>query len=718
MSSAASGIGLNAVMMRFWYRHTPQLFLGELLEKRWMEPIVPFILMCLVYFASLLLIPGYASLAQQQVLMSNFANMGLVTMAMAVTIMSGGIDLSVGSVFALSCFLSIILHLTLGVPYPVIVVCVLLLGAIFGTVNGGLIAYAKTRPFLTTVVTLIIGRAVYAKLITAYANELAAASASEGGALWDFFGGGDILGVPTNMAVLIVVGIGFHFYLTRLRPGVHIMAVGSSRKAARHAGINDKRAIFSAYVIASMLAAIAGLLYASREYNAGYTAGQGWEIDALAGAVLGGVSLAGGRGTVARALIGGVIVYMVINGLANIGVSGRVGTAVIGFLLLVAVGFDVKWFKNKGKALQKIYVTPSWVDFEKAPSIARNSGSPYAENDRLLNAEALGLDQVEGPEDIILDRHDNLYGVDRRGYIMRFRPPDYQIGEEFARTGGRPLGMALDRDENILVCVSGMGVYGVRPDRTVFKVTDETNRTRFSLKDDSRILLADDLDIAQDGKIYFSDPSTRYSLEEWALDGFEGRGNGRVICHDPATGKTKTLLRDLNFTNGVCLSHDGNSFLVASTYACKIYRYWIATDKAGTLEVLIDNLPGYPDNINRASDGRYWLAFVGLRAPAYDIAMAAPAFRRRMVKQVPSDEWLIPGINYGCIVKFDDQGKVIESLWDPTADSHPTITSVREHKGYLYIGGLENNRIGRVPLPDADPNWTGWDSYWAQGRQD
>lgn len=300
---------------------------------------------------------------------------------------------------------------------------------------------------------------------------------------------------------------------------------------------------------------------------------------------------------------------------------------------------------------------------------------------------------------------------------MRFQPPDYNTGERFARIGGRPLGMTLDRDENILVCVAGMGVYGVTPDRAVFKVTDETNRTRFRLKDDSRILLADDLDIAPDGKIYFSDPSTRYPLEEWALDGFEGRGNGRVICHDPAIGKTRTILRNINFTNGICLSHDGNSILIASTYGCLIYRYWIATGKAGTLEVLIENLPGYPDNINRASDGRYWLALVGLRAPAYDIAMAAPEFRRRMVKRIPSDEWLIPGINYGCIVKFDDQGKVIESLWDPTADAHPTITSIREHKGYLYIGGLENNRIGRVRLPDADPTWTGWESYWGHKRQ-
>ena len=717
MSSAESGAHLSTAVMRFWYRHTPQLFLGELLEKRWMEPVVAFILMCAVFIAAVLLIPGYASLAEQQVLMRNFAEHGFLAMAMAVTLLSGGIDLSVGSVFALACFLAIYLRLVVGLAFPLVVICALLLGAVIGAMNGGLIAYVKTRAFLTTIVTLVICRAVFIKLISAYESELAAAAVKSGGGVWDFLGSGNVLGVPTEMALLIIIGIALHFSLTRLRPGVHIMAVGSSRKAARHAGINDKRVVFFVYVISGILAALAGLLYATREYNAGYEAGDGYEIVALAGAVLGGVSLAGGRGTMARALIGAFTIFIMVNSLTNFGLPGTISTAVVGFMLLVAVGFDVKWYKNKGKALQKIYVTPSWVDFQKPPSIARDSGSPYAENDRLLDAEALGLDQIEGPEDIILDRNDNLYGVDRRGFIVRFQPPDYKVGEEFARIGGRPLGMTLDKDENIIVCVSGMGVYGVRPDRKVFKVTDETNRTLFRLKDDSRLLLADDLDIAPDGKIYFSDPSTRYMLEEWALDGFEGRGNGRVICHDPSTGTTRTVLRNLNFPNGICVSHDGNSILIASTYACQIYRYWIATEKAGTSEVLIDNLPGYPDNINRASDGRYWLALVGLRAPAYDIAMADPGFRTRMVKRIPPDEWLIPGINQGCIAKFDDRGNVVETLWDPLAASHPTITSVREHKGFLYIGGLENNRIGRVPLPGADPNWTSWESYWGQQRR-
>jgi ribose transport system permease protein len=697
-------------LKRFWHQHSPQLFLSELLEKRWMEPIIPFSLTVAVFLVFAITIPHYTSLGNLQELMRNFAEQGMVAIAMAFSVLSGGIDLSVGSLFAMSNFLALYFYFILGLPLVVMAAIVVAFGAVMGGINGGMIAYGRTRPFLTTLVMLIIVRAAYNKLTAVYTDDLA--NINSDSAVWDFIGGGTIFGVPTNMAALLLIAITTHFFLTRVRPGVHIMAVGSSRKAARHAGVNVKRALFSAYVISGAVAALAGILYAARQNSSGTDTGVGWEINALAAVVLGGISLAGGRGTIARAIMGAVIIFMLISGLVQTGTSGNVTTAIIGIILLISVGFNVKWVKNKGKMLQKVYVVPSWVDFPPPPSIARDSGTVFAENDRLRDAEPIALNQIEGPEDVILDRKDNLYTVNRNGSIIRFRAPDYASREEFARIGGRPLGLAFDREENLLVCIAGMGVYGVKPDRTVFKVTDRTNRTLTRLKDDSRLYLADDLDVAPDGKIYFSEATTRYELSDWALDGFEGRGNGRLICHDPKTGDTRTILKNLTFPNGVCVAHDGRSVLWASTWLCRVYRYWIQTEKAGTCEVVIDNLPGYCDNINRSSDGKYWLALVGLRSPIYDLAMANPGFRIRMVKQIPPDEWLCPGINYGCVIKFDDNGIVSESLWDPGGKSHPTITSVREHKGYLYIGGLENNRIGRILLPDADPSWQSYYSYW------
>ena len=122
---------------------------------------------------------------------------------------------------------------------------------------------------------------------------------------------------------------------------------------------------------------------------------------------------------------------------------------------------------------------------------------------------------------------------------------------------------------------------------------------------------------------------------------------------------------------------------------------------------MIDNLPGYPDNINRASDGNYWLALVGMRSPALDLALRMPGFRRRMAQRVPPDEWLYPNINTGCVIKFNEKGEVLESLWDLGGENHPMITSMREHNGHLYLGGILNNRIGRYKIPGADPNWCG-----------
>jgi ribose transport system permease protein len=83
-----------------------------------------------------------------------------------------------------------------------------------------------------------------------------------------------------------------------------------------------------------------------------------------------------------------------------------------------------------------------------------------------------------------------------------------------------------------------------------------------------------------------------------------------------------------------------------------------------------------------------------------------------MVRWVAADEWLFPNVNVGCVIHFDANGRVLETLWDLTGGNHPTITSMREHRGFLFLGGVTNNRIGRIKLPGADPNWTSFASYW------
>jgi ribose transport system permease protein len=194
-------------------------------------------------------------------------------------------------------------------------------------------------------------------------------------------------------------------------------------------------------------------------------------------------------------------------------------------------------------------------------------------------------------------------------------------------------------------------------------------------------------------------------MSEVNTDALEIRGNGRIICYDPKTQTTQTLLYGLLFPNGVCVSHDGQSIFFAETWGCRIRRYWVSGPKKGRLEIVIDNLPGYPDNINISSDGNYWLALVGMRAPAFDLAWRHPQFRKRMSVRLPPDEWLFPNVNIGFVLKFSENGQILYSMWDKRGANHPMITSMREDRGYLYLGGLSNNRIGRIKLEDGDPKF-------------
>ena len=380
--------------------------------------------------------------------------------------------------------------------------------------------------------------------------------------------------------------------------------------------------------------------------------------------MLGGNSVGGGRGSVGKALMGAIIVSLLTNGLVRLGLENGASSLAIGLVLIIAIAIDVRWSKWRHRLRAKVYVSPAYLALPPPPDFASGSASPYAINDRLNEVEIIGLGEIDGPEDVILDEDGHLYCGVRHGEIIRFLAPDYSKREVYAHVGGRPLGLAFDREGGLNVCIAGMGLYRVDRDRNVKKLTAETNRSPFSIIDDFRMRLADDLDIGPDGRIYFSEATIRYGFEEWVVDALEGRGNGRIIRYDPATGTTRTILRNLLFANGICVAHDNNSVLFAETWGCRVSRYWLDGPNAGTIETVISDLPGYPDNINRGSNGTYWVALAGTRTPSYDLAMTMPGFRRRMARWVAADEWLFPNVNVGCVVHFDANGRVLETLWD------------------------------------------------------
>lgn len=686
------------------YRYWPDRAIGELLAKQWMETAVPLMVLLIVIAGFSSVVENFLNFNSVSMMLRESGEIGFIVFGMALVLIVGGIDLSVGSIYAICNVLVLyLIHVLEWAVMPAIGVT-LLCGALMGAVNGVLIGYLKLRAFLTTLVTLIVFRAIFNLIQFKWAVEIA--STIPDSVFWDELGNGDFLSLPISVWIFAIVAVVLHIFLTRMRGGWHLMAVGGSRRSAYNSGLPVRRITALAYVASGMFAAVAAILFAARVGSSSADTGLGIEILVLAAALLGGIRLGGGKGSVAKAILGTLIVLIVTNSLRGLSVPAGYIRMCLAAIMLAAVTLDIRWFKNRGKALSELYVSPGYLDMPAPADTSVESRSPYAVNNRLGNTELIGLAQVESPEDVILDEQDNIYCGTRHGDIVRFFAPDYQRMEVYAHIGGQPLGMAFDKKGNLYVCVGGMGLYCVkRNNRAVEKATDETGRSWLSIVDDSRLRLADDLDIAPDGRIFFSEATIRYEMHEWPIDCLEGRGNGRIICYDPSTGQTQTVLKNLVFPNGVCMASDGQSLLFAESWACRIKRYWFDGPKKGTVEVIIANLPGYPDNINRASDGNYWIAIMGMRSPAFDLAMRSPSFRKRMVKRLGQDEWLAPNINVGCVIKCTEDGEVLESLWDESGENHPMITSMREHRGYLYLGGISNNRIGRIKLEDGDADF-------------
>ena len=701
---------MNETLTRLRYRYWPDHWVGEILSKRWTETAIPVLLLIVVVIASGRLIGNFYTPGVLADTLRQAGEIGLIVLGMALVMIVGGIDLSVGSMFALTNFCALMLMHVLKWPVAFAVLGTLLCGACLGAINGLLIGYLRLRAFLTTLITLIIFRSVYEILSMQYSTEIAGNLPDS--EVWNFLGDGTFLGLPTVAWVYAVAAIGGHLLLTRLRLGWHIMAIGGSRRSAYNGGIAVRRTVALCYVGCGLLTGAGGCFFASRLATAGADIGVGMEVLVLTAAVLGGISLGGGRGSVTKAMVGTLLVLLITNGLTSMSAPGGVIRMVLATILVLAAVIDVRWLKNRQRIISKVYISPTYHKLGDAPDCSEEAAGRYALNNKLRDVTLIGLGRIEAPEDVILDREDNLYAGSRHGDIIRFFAPDYERMEIFAHIGGQPLGMAFDREDNLYVCVGGMGLYRVTPQQKVERVTDETNRSWSSINDDSRLRLADDLDIADDGRVFFSEATVRYEMDEWPVDGLEARGNGRIVCYDPRDNSTRTVLRDLKFPNGIAIASDGQSILFAETWGCCVKRYWFDGPKSGQVEMVIADLPGYPDNINLASDGNYWLALVGMRSPAYDLAMRMPGFRKRMASRLPVDEWLFPNINTGCVLKFSEAGEVLETLWDLGGDNHPMITSMREHKGHLYLGGISNNRIGRYTLPGADPNFNQYERRW------
>ncbi len=296
-----------------------------------------------------------------------------------------------------------------------------------------------------------------------------------------------------------------------------------------------------------------------------------------------------------------------------------------------------------------------------------------------------------GPEHIAIGPDGKLYAAMTSGNLLRMEP-DGSEQEVFANTGGRVLGFDFDADGRMIAADAMKGLLAIAADRRV--TCSGRSRAPRMIRSD----YADAVVVAPDGTIYFTDASTRFSPAEWGgtygasvLDIMEQSATGRVLAYDPATGKTRIVAHGFSFANGIALSSDGHTLFVNETGR---YRLWKIDGRASDLDVrsgspqarvLLDNLPGYPDNLMRGRDGRIWVGLFKPRNPAAD-SLAQKPFLRKVLLRLPRS-FMPLGKSYGHVFAIDEDGRVTADLQDPSG-AYPETTGATETADRLYIHSL------------------------------
>lgn len=258
---------------------------------------------------------------------------------MTYVILLSGIDLSVGSVIAVSGCISAGLITWNGMPVYVGILGGVLVGMLLGAVNAWIISSANIPAFIVTLAMMNIGRGI-ARIYTK------AQTISVLNDQYMFWGMGSIFGIPIQLFCIIAVVAVSSFILNRTQMGRHIYAVGGNKQAAQYSGIRVKKVTFFVFIYCSLLASLAGILTVGRTFTATMTLGESAEMDAISAVVLGGTSMNGGRGTISGTVIGAIVIGVLKNGMNLLGIDSSWQFIVQGIVILIAVYLD--YLKQKG----------------------------------------------------------------------------------------------------------------------------------------------------------------------------------------------------------------------------------------------------------------------------------------------------------------------------------------------------------------------------------
>lgn len=349
-----------------------------------------------------------------------------------------------------------------------------------------------------------------------------------------------------------------------------------------------------------------------------------------------------------------------------------------------------------GFSLSVLFQACSLKPLAWTPPVKPELSGSTAVNELLSTVEWVDLQGWYGPEDIAVDKQGNLFcGV----HITRTDFTDGRILKidtngvisTFCNTGSWVTGLGFDKDENLIACDQKRGLISVnkKGEITVLAHKDEHGKP---------FLLPNDVDIAADGMIYFSNTSSKVSFSRKNARKilFEVEPDGGLYSYNPYNKEVKTLIDSSFFGNGVAVSLHDDFVLMVELTKYRVVKYWLKGDKKGQTEIFLENLPGFPNGISRRNDGSFWLGFTTRRDDLLDKIQQKPVLKK-IIYGFPF--WLQPKQeSFGMIMHVSESGDILKTYYDTTGKLVPEASSIEERDGYIYLGGDLTGHIGKYKI--------------------
>ncbi|XP_076918713.1 protein STRICTOSIDINE SYNTHASE-LIKE 5-like [Bidens hawaiensis] len=315
----------------------------------------------------------------------------------------------------------------------------------------------------------------------------------------------------------------------------------------------------------------------------------------------------------------------------------------------------------------------------------------------LPSLEKIGAGQLVGAEDIAYEQKSGfLYTGCGDGWIKLIKLNDLAgetVVENWVHTGGRPLGVSVADSGDVFVADAFKGLIKVSVDGKIEVLTDEAEGVKFGFPDG--------VVVAQNGMVYFTDGSSKYGYHEGMSNFLEGRPHGRLLSYDPLTKQTQVIARDLYFANGVKLSPNQDFVIFCESFMMRCSRYYLQGDKKGSIDVFIDGLPGFPDNLRYDGDGHYLLAIAWDNSFLTQVTMTYPFVRKIMAFGLKHLHKMPTLVKSGGVMSLDLDGKPVGGYFDDTWIFTTSGLKVGEH---LYIGSIARPYLLRLNLTQSPPN--------------